>query len=385
MKAKIFFSILFIILGITGITYAVYWGVTNKDKVSATLSGGNMYTSADLENAYDEGYSQAISDKSNYEQQIINYKNQVESINYAYSRISELEAIVAELSQYKVDVGIYLEQIEYYQNYITQLENANIVTATFIYEDTVLDFVTTQKGQLITPPTIESTRYVHFNYWEINGSKIDLSTYVLNDNVNITANITYYYDVTFMNNNTEIETQLIEKNQYALTPVNAPTRTGWKLIGYSLSNNGDIINLSQYPITNNVTLYAIFEGDPNGNYFLNINLTFSYSATFTISNGEIEDVQFNGPTSYTYKNSYTLTNINYYFGTTYQYGYLVIEPLYSYTYTNLNTHQSHNDESRSTGLAFDKVSGQWKEINLNTGEIRGVFENDQYVQLIKTA
>ena len=38
-----------------------------------------------------------------------------------------------------------------------------------------------------------------------------------------------------------------------------------------------------------------------------------------------------------------------------------------------------------TQNTYRRAIDTWKKINLNTGEIEGVFENNQYVQLIKTA
>ena len=65
--------IIFSIVLIGALAFAICWTVINFNKVEDGLSGAGIYTEEDLRNSYDDGYNTALSDKEEYVKQLNEY------------------------------------------------------------------------------------------------------------------------------------------------------------------------------------------------------------------------------------------------------------------------------------------------------------------------
>ncbi len=162
------------------------------------------------------------------------------------SVINALNAKIAELQK----------SVSYYEQYLSTLENGEQVVATFEFDGSVYNIQVVNKNSLLTVTTPPSTAYVIFNGWTVDGEPIDLNTYRITQNTKIVADVTHKYEVNFMVDNANHNTQIVLKDS-KVTPPAAPTKTGYVFEGWTLDGN-NVVNLENYTVTQNVTFMAKF-------------------------------------------------------------------------------------------------------------------------------
>lgn len=163
------------------------------------------------------------------------------TINALNGRISDLE-----------------KSVSYYQQLVAAMQNGDKAVATFMYNNAVYNVQVVDKSTTVTVPDPVSTTYLLFNGWSVDGENpINLATYPLTENTTFTALITYRYDVRFQYENTQYGSSIVEKGKFA--SIETPTNTAYKEFkGWSVDGN-IIINIAEYPITQNTTFYAVID------------------------------------------------------------------------------------------------------------------------------
>ena len=69
-------SLIFSLIFLGGFAFVLTWGITNFNKVQEGISGTGVYTEEDINNAYEDGYNTALTNKQEYDElmRIINDK-----------------------------------------------------------------------------------------------------------------------------------------------------------------------------------------------------------------------------------------------------------------------------------------------------------------------
>lgn len=329
MWKKILLIILSVIL-IVALGFCIYWISTNWNKIKNNVDSNNLYTAEDLENAKLDGYNSALKDKEDLENTINEYRNTIGELNDSIlnfkSSINEKDEQISNLNlsltraeslrdEYKSQLdnlqGNYeelldnynaqIEKLTRYENQINQLNieknelqanltNAqnrinelnqtivgydnfingliaeNQVVVKFYYKNSLYSVMVLQKGEKATISNPADTTYSKFLGWYLNDELIDLSTYVINENTTFVAGVNDFYDVKFLVDNDEIDSQIIVDNSYAIAPA-SPTKDGYQFDGWTVDNV--VYDVSTYKITKNTTFVAKFTKIHNVDFVLN--------------------------------------------------------------------------------------------------------------------
>ena len=281
--------------------------ITDYEKNVSDLNNQIKLCEAEKQNLSSqiESNNQTISDlnlqKSNLESQVINLQNennikneQITSLNNQINvlqqnvrqlqttnqinseTITRLNNQIADLSNQVVELTLFVQNsssivnnlnsrineleksVAYYESYIAQLENGEQVVATFEFDGSVYNIQIVNKGSKLSVTTPTSTDYKIFNGWTVNGSAIDLSTYTIDNNTKFVADITYKFDVKFKVEDEVIDSQLIEKDSYAIPPTD-PTKESCEFIGWSINGIDVVSNIDTIGVTQNTTYVALFK------------------------------------------------------------------------------------------------------------------------------
>lgn len=110
-------TIIFSILIIGAFAFTLTWGIINWSKVKDGMSGSGLYTQDDVQNAYEDGFNKALSDKEEYEKLINSYKDTI---------TTQTDLI----SQYTSEANILNNSIKDYQEQINGLAEQKSVLET---------------------------------------------------------------------------------------------------------------------------------------------------------------------------------------------------------------------------------------------------------------
>lgn len=376
MSTKKVLAIIFSILIVGAFAFVLTWGILNWSKVKAGMAGNGLYTQEDVQNAYEDGYNTALTDKEEYDKLINSYRDtittqndlisqytseatalnnsikdyqgqintlneqktaletQIETLNTIKTSnevaISELNGQIATLSNevlnlqankaenenqitalnnqiaslqslnmqlqesnelnartinglnsqivslnnqiseltlqmqnnsatvnaLNVKIAELQKSVSYYEQYLGTLENGEQVVATFEFDGSVYNIQIVNKNSTLSVTTPTSTAYVIFNGWTVNGEPIDLATFRITTNTKIVADVTHKYEVTFMADGVNHNSQIVLKDATVTIPTN-PTKNGYVFEGWTLDGN-NVINLADYTITQNTTFTAKF-------------------------------------------------------------------------------------------------------------------------------
>lgn len=311
------FSLLFIaVLGFT-----ISWCVINFNQVKDGMSGTGVYTSEDLNHAYEDGYGTALTDKEEYENLINGYRDTIIALNDNISKLNSqvndlsnsnrdyttqieslteqkeiLEKQVATLSNDKVNNEATIQSlntviynlnkqisdmnclnqnyttqintlnnrinelqtsINYYESYIATLENSEQVVATFEYDGSVYNIQIVNKGTQLSIVEPESTETKIFNGWKVDNNLVDLNNYRIAQNTKFVADVTYKFSVKFIVDNDILNSQIVTENGVATLP-QTPVKDSYDFLGWSLNGVDIIENIETIPVTENTTYHAVF-------------------------------------------------------------------------------------------------------------------------------
>ena len=226
-----------------------YWTINEEQiDLSSYTFNTNTKVVADVTYSYDVTF---YVDNAEHNTQIVEYGNQATTptvptkTGYTFLGWSLNGSDIVDLSTVTIT-----ENTNFYALFVQQF------SVQFVYEDDVISTQTINNGAYATSPSVESTTYKVFNGWKVNGTSVNVETYKIVGATTFVADITYKYDVTFMVDDEEYNTQIVTSGQYATVPV-APTKDGYIFKGWSL-NGSDIIDLSGNSITATTTYYAVF-------------------------------------------------------------------------------------------------------------------------------
>ena len=423
METKKVLTIVFSLLAIFILGFAISWSVINFNKVKDSMSGTELYTNEDLKNSYQDGYDTALKDKDEYDELINGYRDTITTQSDEISKLSsqvltltnqnkdsenritnltsqkdDLQEQVNILTEVKDennttikklnnDISILQNQINlltnagtdkdqeiaslksqvtnlqnlnnqlqktnqinvetiatlnkqieslnlqisdltlqmqnnssnvtvlnnkiaeleksvsYYEQYIASLENGDQVVATFEFNGSVYNIQVVNKNDIISVTEPTSTDYVIFNYWTVNGARVDLSTFKITTNTVFVADVTYKYEVVFKVDNSVYDTQMVLKNNNVILPEN-PSKEGYEFKGWS-TNGVNIVNPETIEVGCNTTYYAVFTQIHT--------VTFTYEgqviATHSIRNGEYVTQPNVENTDYKIFNGWQLNNV----------------------------------------------------------------------------
>lgn len=182
--------------------------------------------------------------------QIVGLNNQIADLTLQMqdnsSTVNALNNKIAELQK----------SVSYYEQYLSSLETGEQVVATFEFDGSVYSIQVVNKNSLLTVTTPTSTAYVIFNGWTVDGEPIDLATYRITQNTKIVADVTHKYEVNFMVEGENHNSQIVLKDAKVTIPAN-PTKNGYVFEGWTLDGN-NVVNLTTYTVTQNVTFTAKF-------------------------------------------------------------------------------------------------------------------------------
>ncbi len=73
-------TIIFSILIVAAFAFVLTWGIINWSKVKEGMAGNGLYTQDDVQNAYEDGYNTALTDKEEYDNLINSYRDTIMSL-----------------------------------------------------------------------------------------------------------------------------------------------------------------------------------------------------------------------------------------------------------------------------------------------------------------
>lgn len=204
MKNKLAMIILScIIVGALG--FCVVWTIVNFNKVKDGISGTSLYTKDDLESAYGDGYNTAFKDKNDY---IIEMEQLRTLLSEKETKLLELENYVAECETRIQDLTIENNNL---RAEIRRLETIieNLRASIRAYEELIASM-----------PVIEERFVV---------------TFMFDDTV---------YSIVLVPDGEKVQIETPISTEYTI------------FLGWSLSQDGEIIDISELEITSDTVIYA---------------------------------------------------------------------------------------------------------------------------------
>lgn len=215
--------------------------------------------------------------------QIISYTSQINTLQ------EEIKNNTTSIKDYTDQISALQKTVAYLESYIDSLVSENQSLVRFMYNGSVYNMQIVNNGStaMVTDP--EETNYIKFNYWMINNIEVDPSEYVITEETEFVANVTYYYDVKFMNVDTAVSSQIVVENGTATVP-EAPSRSGYSFLGWSI-DGVTTVDPTTVTITEDITFIALW-ADPSTMYDTVIsNLSDKISSYYAISS--IKDITLN--------------------------------------------------------------------------------------------
>lgn len=254
--------------------------------IAGTITGNAYYTYEDVQNAYNDGYTNGIRNEEELTAQIDYYKAEVDKyivdLKEAQTEIENLEkdlqdainsgnvdketiaGLQEDLAEAQAELTAKQEQIEelqddikYYEELLEAYGDSDKLRVTFTMVDNGkernYDVLVVEPNSYLT--AVVTPDRADFEGWSLSkGGELidDLTT------IQVTENMTIYgmctNTVTFMLNGKEYNTQEVSYNKYASdVDVNL---TGYTFNGWSLTEDGEPITLSTTPIIKDTTFYA---------------------------------------------------------------------------------------------------------------------------------
>lgn len=133
---------------------------------------------------------------------------------------------------------------------------SKLYSVIFKYEDTTISTQTIKSGNYANTVETTSTVYKVFNGWKVNNSIVDIESYKIVEDTVFVADITYKFDVKFMVEETEYNSQIVVKDSYATLP-ETPVKASYRFVGWAI-NGTDIIDVNNYNVTENTIFTALF-------------------------------------------------------------------------------------------------------------------------------
>ena len=263
-KSKKITSIIVSIVLILAFGGALAWGIVNYDKVKNGVQGGNLYTKNDLDNSYKDGYTTAFADKeallqlinahkvtiSKNEETITRLESEKKDLTTQLSKIDELEESISSLQNENEKLT---SAIASYEEQLQNIKNENQVVVKFLLRDLIYDVKIVNKGSVIGEIEIND---VGFNYWTIDGVRIDPTTYVANQDLEVVANFTDEYVITYYSGNNIFHKDFIKAGSMLTNP-SQPQQVGYDFLGWSI-NKTDIVDVTTITPTSDMSFYAVF-------------------------------------------------------------------------------------------------------------------------------
>lgn len=188
--------------------------------------------------------------------EITNLQEQITTLS---NQIAENEAKIAEYEKLKAENEAHKNTINYYEQFIEALETDTQAVALFEANDTVYNAQIVAKGSYANISNPANTDTMTFIGWYVDDILVEnINTYPINTNTKFVAKFEISYNVKFMlDNENEFTTIKVVKNGFATELENLPTKAGYELDGFTL-NGVDIVDYTEYPITQNTTFIAKF-------------------------------------------------------------------------------------------------------------------------------
>lgn len=127
----------------------------------------------------------------------------------------------------------------------------------FNYKENVINTQTIRTGEHASVVYPDVDDYTQFNYWMVNGIKVNIEEYVVTSDVVFVANITNKYDVNFMYEGNKYSSQIVLDGSYPIQ-VTPPTSETKVFKGWSLDKE-NIIDVTTVSITEKTTFYAVID------------------------------------------------------------------------------------------------------------------------------
>lgn len=208
---------------------------------------------------------------------IEDYKSQLESseknneelqakYDYEVSNNVNLKTEVTRLRQEKLELQLNLtnaqnriselnQSVLGYENFIQGLIAENQVVAKFYYDNSLYSVMVLQKGDKANVSNPSDTTYKKFLGWMVNNEIVDVPNYPINENTTFVAKINTFYDVKFVVDNDQYDTDIVVDGGYSKTPT-SPTKAGYVFDGWMIDNV--VYDINTYPITQNTVFTAKF-------------------------------------------------------------------------------------------------------------------------------
>lgn len=191
----------------------------------------------------------------------------VRTITSLNERIAELDEQILGLSaqvqnnamtvntlQAKIDE--LQKSVDYYERFFSALDLGEQVLATFEFDGSVYDVQIVDKESVLSVEAPQSTAYVIFNGWTVNGATVNLATYKITTNTRFIADVTYKQEATFMVDNEHYTTQIVLRGEKLRIPT-APSKAGYVFDGWWLDGNL-AVDFDTFTLEQNATLVAKF-------------------------------------------------------------------------------------------------------------------------------
>lgn len=129
-------------------------------------------------------------------------------------------------------------------------------TVEFIVDGEVVSTQIVRNGEFANNIEVENTTYITFNYWTVNGSRIDLSSYSISASTTFFADLTYSYDVIFKVDEDVYSSFIVKEGSFITLP-NNPEKDKYIFMGWSIDGKNSI-DLSNYIIVCDSEFIALF-------------------------------------------------------------------------------------------------------------------------------
>ncbi len=266
---KKFLGIIISIILIAGVGFGVFWSIQNYDKVEQGMSGTGLYVQSDLDKAYEDGYTKALSDKKDYELFIVEYKDKIavltDTVTKLTKTISTLETQLHETENANGVMSITLKElreqnevlksdIEHYKNLVSALTGESVYVVKFMLEDSIYSVQTVNSGStaIITIPA--NTNTLIFNGWSVDGiTPVEPSEYQIFEDITFKALVTKKYELNFIINGEVIGTQYVT-NTETITPPVVEVPEGYVFDGWFVDNSA--VSFDNFNATENTVFTA---------------------------------------------------------------------------------------------------------------------------------